>query len=69
LYSRASECLKQGDKKQAICLAGAVQILQEMIETQYSGILTKIGRDRRMKEYARISNEIHATEVERKAQR
>jgi hypothetical protein len=31
LYTRASECLRQRDKKQAISLAGAVQILQEMI--------------------------------------
>jgi hypothetical protein len=67
LYTRARECLRQRDKKQAIRLAGAVQIFQEMIETQYSGILTKIGRDRRIKEWARISNEMHAAEVEQRA--
>jgi hypothetical protein len=60
LYTRASECLRQGDKKQAISLAGAVQILQEMIEGQYSNVLNKIGRDKRLKEYVRVANEIDA---------
>jgi hypothetical protein len=69
LYTSASECLRQGDKKQAISLAGAVQILQELIEAQCSAILNKIGSDRKIKEWARISNEMHATKVEKRAQR
>jgi hypothetical protein len=67
LYTRTSECLRQGDKKQAISLAGAVQILQEMIEGHYSNILNRIGRDKRLKEYARIANEVNAASVKRNA--
>jgi hypothetical protein len=67
LYTRASECLRQGDKKQAISLAGAVQILQEMIEGRYSNVLNKIGRDKRLKEYVRVANEIDAATVKQRA--
>jgi hypothetical protein len=69
LFTRASECLRQGDKKQEIILAGAMQILQEMVETQYSRLLNKIRFDRRIKDYARIANKMHAAEVEQRVQR
>jgi hypothetical protein len=69
LYTRASEWLRQRNKKQAISLAGAVQISQEMIEARYVSVLNKLGRDKRLKEYVRMANEVDAAAVEKSTTR